>query len=314
MPDTRVFGPVPSRRLGRSLGINNIPPKICTYSCVYCQLGRSIDMTSTRKVFYDPDELGEVVADHIQRLPDKEDQIDFLTIVPDGEPTLDINLGNLIENLRSLGIKIAVITNATLLHDPEVQMNLKQVDLVSLKVDCVDLSVWKKIDRPYGKLDRKKILSGIKSFTAEYQGKIITETMLVKDLNDQPDIVQRTAEYLGSINLDRAYLSIPTRPPAEKWVMAPTEDSINTAFQIYQQAGLSVEYLIGYEGNEFSSTGDIKNDLLSITAVHPMREEAVVNFIQRAGGDLDIVENMLQDGSLVTSDYQDKRYFLRKLH
>jgi len=178
----------------------------------------------------------------------------------------------------------------------------------------VDLSVWKKIDRPYGKLDRKKILSGIKSFTAEYQGKIITETMLVKDLNDQPDIVQRTAEYLGSINLDRAYLSIPTRPPAEKWVMAPTEDSINTAFQIYQQAGLSVEYLIGYEGNEFSSTGDIKNDLLSITAVHPMREEAVVNFIQRAGGDLDIVENMLQDGSLVTSDYQDKRYFLRKLH
>ena len=314
MDSLRVFGPVPSRRLGRSLGINNIPPKICSYSCVYCQLGRSLTMVNHRSEYYDPGELGKEVLDVIQNLLRNNEKIDYLTIVPDGEPTLDQNLGRLLDILKTSGIKIAVITNSTLLDDPGVRKDLSKADLVSMKVDSIDKITWKKIDRPYGKIDLENILSGIKAFAGEFSGEILTETMLVKDLNDDPENSQQTASYLAAIKPDRSYLSIPTRPPAENWVFPPTAESLNTAFQIFQQAGLNVEYLIGYEGNEFSFTGNIKQDLLSITSVHPMREDAVEDYLQRAGGDFEIVEKMLLDGTLEASEYQNKRFYLRKLN
>ena len=110
----RAFGPVPSRRLGRSLGINNIPPKVCTYSCIYCQLGRTVRMQSERGAFYAPEEVVRGVEEQVVKAREKNERIDYLTFVPDGEPTLDINLGREMELLRPRGIKIAVISNASL--------------------------------------------------------------------------------------------------------------------------------------------------------------------------------------------------------
>ncbi len=314
MESLRVFGPVPTRRLGRSLGINNIPPKICSYSCVYCQLGRSLSMVNQRGEYYDPEDLGKEVLDAIHSLKENSEIVDYLTIVPDGEPTLDQDLGRLIDILKTSGIKIAVITNSTLLDDPGVRQDLCKADLVSIKVDAVDQNIWKRIDRPYGRIDLENILTGIRIFAGEYNGELITETMLVKDLNDDPENSQKTAAFLAEINPDRSYLSVPTRPPAENWVFPPSSEKLNIAFQIFQGAGLKVEYLIGYEGNEFSFTGNIEQDLLSITSVHPMREDAVEDYLQRAGGDFEIVEKMLSDGSLVASEYQNKRFYLRKLN
>lgn len=314
MENLRVFGPVPSRRLGRSLGINNIPPKICSYSCVYCQLGRSLSMVIQREEYYDPDELGSEVLRITKTLKQKNEKIDYLTIVPDGEPTLDQNLGRLIDILKTSGVKIAIITNSTLIDDPGVRQDLSKADLISIKVDAVDKITWKKIDRPHGKLDLENILSGIKIFAGNYRGKILTETMLVQNINDDQENSQKTAAYLASINPDSSFLSIPTRPPAESWVSPPTAESLNNSFQIFQQAGLNVEYLIGYEGNEFAFTGNIEQDLLSITSVHPMREDAVEEFLHRAESDREIVEKMLMEGSLVTTTYQDKRFYLRNLN
>ncbi len=314
MDNLRVFGPVPSRRLGRSLGINNIPPKICSYSCVYCQLGRSLSMVNQREEYYDPEELGKEVLRITQTLTQKNEKIDYLTIVPDGEPTLDLNLGRLIDNLKTSGVKIAVITNSTLIEDPGVRQDLAKADLISIKVDAVDQETWKKIDRPHGRLDLENILGGIKIFARDFRGKLLTETMLVQNINDDQENSQKTAAFLASINPDSSYLSIPTRPPAENWVSPPTPENLNNAFQIFHQAGLNVEYLIGYEGNEFAFTGNVEQDLLSITSVHPMREDAVVDFLHRAESDMDIVEKMLLEGSLVTSEYQDKRFYLRNLN
>jgi len=110
-----AFGPVPSRRLGRSLGINNIPPKICTYSCIYCQLGRTIKMQVEREGFYEPEQILDSVRDKVERARESEESIDYLTFVPDGEPTLDVNLGCEIELLEPLGLKTAVITNGSLI-------------------------------------------------------------------------------------------------------------------------------------------------------------------------------------------------------
>ena len=309
-----VFGPVPSRRLGNSLGVNNIPPKECSYTCVYCQLGRSLSMINHRGEYYDPRELGKEVLKTVQSLVQHNEIIDYLTIVPDGEPTLDQNLGRLIDLLKTSGVKIAVITNSTLIGDPEVRQDLSKADLVSIKVDTVDQKTWKEIDRPYGRIDLENILSGIKTFAGEFDGEFLTETMLVKDLNDDPENSIKTAAYLASIDPDKVFLSIPTRPPAEKWVSPPTVEHLNNVFQTFLGAGLNVEYLIGYEGNEFAFTGNIAQDILSITSVHPMREDAVTEFLLRAGGDMDIIEKMLLDGSLIVTEYQNKRFYLRKLN
>jgi len=132
-----VFGPVPSRRLGQSLGINNIPPKICTYSCVYCQLGRTAKMQVKRKEFYRPEKLANDVEARIEILRGKEEPVDYLTFVPDGEPTLDVNMDREIELLKHVGVKVAVITNASLIWDADVRETLSKADWVSLKVDAV---------------------------------------------------------------------------------------------------------------------------------------------------------------------------------
>lgn len=110
-----AYGPVPSRRLGQSVGINHVPPKICTYSCIYCQLGKTINMQFDRKKFFSPIEILNDVKSQIEKAEDKEENIDYLTFVPDGEPTIDINLGKEIRLLKSLGKKIAIIQNSSLL-------------------------------------------------------------------------------------------------------------------------------------------------------------------------------------------------------
>lgn len=308
----RVFGPVPSRRLGRSLGINNIPPKICTYACIYCQLGNAIGMTDQRREFFDPDDLAVEVAEKVKDLASIQDRIDYLTIVPDGEPTLDLNLGSLLNLLKSLGIKLAVISNASLIHLPEVRDDLMSADWVSLKIDSIDQQIWKAVDRPHGKIQLDQVIGGIRDFALEFTGTLVTETMLVKDFNDGEENIREIASFLREINPATAYLGIPTRPPAEDYVSPPTEEKLNHAYQIFLESEIHPEYLIGYEGNEFSSTGDIERDLLSITAVHPMREDAVSALLNRTGEDFSVIDRLIEERKLAASTYQGKRYYIRK--
>lgn len=163
-----IFGPVPSRRLGRSLGINNIPPKVCTYSCVYCQLGCTMRMLVKRREFYKPDVILKETNEKIEKLREYGESIDYLTFVPDGEPTLDVNLGLEIELLKSYGIKIAVITNVSLIWRADVREELRKADWVSLKVDSTREDVWRKINRPHKTLQLASILSGMLEFAKVY--------------------------------------------------------------------------------------------------------------------------------------------------
>ncbi|QTA89062.1 radical SAM protein [Desulfonema magnum] len=313
MEKTRVFGPVPSRRLGKSVGINNIPPKICTYSCVYCQLGRSLKMVADRQVYYDPNDLSAEAEEKIKNAGFNNEPIDYLTIVPDGEPTLDINLGKLIDLLKPSGFKVAVITNSTLLNMPDVRQDLSKADWVSVKIDTLDEKIWRKTDRPHKKVVFDSMLNGISAFSREYSGHLVTETMLVRDLNDDIENLRKVAEFIREIRPSAAYLSIPTRPPAEKWVEGPDEQTVNRAYQIFRDHSLTTEYLIGYEGNEFAYTGNIEADILSITSVHPMREDAVKAYLKKAGGTFSAIEKMLKENKIVISEYNNDRFYLRKL-
>ncbi len=308
-----VFGPVPSRRLGRSLGINNIPPrKICTYSCVYCQLGRTRKMRIRREAFYQPADVAARVSEKIEQAKKVGEGIDYLAFVPDGEPTLDIHLGATIDLLKSTGVPVAVISNASLIDDPQVQSDLARADWVSFKVDAVVEKVWRRIDRPHGSLHLESILAGVLSFRSRYKGTLVTETMLIQGLNDDAKSSEETAAFLEKLQPDRAYISIPTRPPAEKSVRAAAAGRVNRAFQVFSDRVPDVELLIGYEGNAFASSGDPRADILSITAVHPMREDAVDALLARAQAQQSVLAEMLEDQEIIVSDFNGKKFYLRK--
>ena len=307
-----AFGPIPSRRLGRSLGINNTPPKACTYSCVYCQLGRTTKMQVDRRNFYEPEEILKAVQEKVAKTREMGESIDYLTFVPDGEPTLDIHLGHEIESLSCLGIKTAVISNASLIWRKDVREDLMKAHRVSLKVDSADREVWRRMNRPYGTLRLRAILAGIVEFAEIYGGDLTTETMLVKGVNDSPDHVRKIADFLTQLNPVKAYLSIPTRPPAEKWVQAPSEGIISQAYRILQERGDRVEYLMEYEGNAFAFTGDVVEDLLGITAVHPMRKDAMQDFLERAGANWSIVESLIAEDQLSETEHHGQKFYKRK--
>ncbi len=309
----KAFGPIPSRRLGRSLGINNIPAKVCSYGCVYCQVGRTNNMQIKRQPFYDPEEVFREVRDKVEKTRTAGDDIDYLSFVPDGEATLDIHLGRLIDLLKTLDIKIAVLTNATLIDDPGVRADLNKADLVCLKVDAVRERAWRLVDRPQGRLRLPALLEGMRRFANEYEGKLVTETLLVHRTNDYEEDLVATAEFLAQLGPETAYISITTRPPSEDWVREPNEDVINRAYQIFSEKLDNVECLLGSEGNAFAFTGNVEEDILSITAVHPMREEAVRDLLNRAGADWQVVEKMIEDKRLVELSYDGCRFFLRKL-
>jgi wyosine [tRNA(Phe)-imidazoG37] synthetase (radical SAM superfamily) len=309
-----AFGPVPSRRLGRSLGVNNIPPKFCSYSCIYCQVGRTSNMQNIRRLFYTPDEIVQDVEKKINESRQKKELIDYVTFVPDGEPTLDINFGNEIELLKTLGIKIAVITNSSLIWSKDVQFELAKADWISFKIDAVSLDIWHKINRPHGALRLNKILQGIKEFAQSFKGELVTETMLLQGLNDNIDEIAKVSDFVAQIKPDKSYIAIPTRPPAEKHAVSPTEKVINLAYQVFREKSIFTEYLIGYEGNAFAFTGNVEDDLLSITSVHPMREDGVREFLTIANADWGVIKQLKSKNKLVEVKYNDKKFYLRKFN
>lgn len=313
MPDSNniIFGPVPSRRLGRSLGINNIPPKICSYACVYCQLGNTIKMQIDRQEFFRSNDIVNAVREKIEKVLKQNDKIDYLAFVPDGEPTLDINLGKTIELLKPIGIPIAIITNASLINKKDVMNDLIKADWVSLKIDAVTENLWRKIDRPHGKLNLANILDGMMEFRNEFTGILATETMMIKRLNDNKKAIEEISQFLVNLKPNITYLSIPTRPPADKSIQPADIESINLAYQILSESINRIELLTGYEGNAFSFTGDVRNDILSITAVHPMRQDAIETFLKKANAKQDIIENMLQNNEIVQLKYNGEKYYLR---
>jgi len=307
-----AFGPVPSRRLGQSIGINNIPPKICSYSCVYCQLGKTHSLQVARQPFYSPQEIVAAVKQKIQGVKERKEVIDYLTFVADGEPTLDSNLGEEIELLKTLRIKIAVITNSSLLWKKDVRDDLGKADWVSLKIDTVDPEIWHRINRPYRSLKPKDILDGMSEFSHSFAGDLVTETMFIQDVNDDAERVRKVVEFIAGLSPKKSYISIPIRPPAEKWVKSTGENEVNQAFQIFNEQGLKTEYLIGYEGNTFGYTGDIEEDLLSITSVHPIRKDGILELLKRANKDWSIIEKLVHEDKLMEVKYNNKKFYIRK--
>jgi wyosine [tRNA(Phe)-imidazoG37] synthetase (radical SAM superfamily) len=266
-----------------------------------------------RSAFYDPGSIAAAAEERVNRCREKGERIDYLTLVPDGEPTLDINLGREISLLKTLSIKVAVISNASLLWRDDVMQDLLGADYVSMKVDAVSKESWRRINRPHKTLNLQDVLDGMLKFANAFKGKLTTETMLLAGFNDNSEEIEKVARFLKELRPAKAYLAVPIRPPAEKAVTAPDEEAVNMAYQILKESQSNVEYLVDYEGNAFASTGNAKDDLLSITAVHPMREDAVAELLNKAGAKWQAVRELIDDGSLVQLEYRGKRFYMRRL-
>jgi len=310
-----VYGPVPSRRLGQSIGINNIPPKTCSYSCVYCQLGRTNRMRIGRQAFYQPEEICREAETKLRQLDAENKKADYFSFVPDGEPTLDVNLGKTIARLKPFQVKIAVITNASLLWMDEVKEDLLGADWVSVSVDAADEDTWRRVDRPHGGLKHREILQGIVDFSKVFKGTLVTETMLVEGLNDRADCIEGIAGEIEKIGPEKAYLLVPTRPPAETEVRRPSADSLKKAVGIIRAiSGTDVVCITGDEEEEgFFFTEDIAEDLLSIASVHPVREDIVDALLRKKNADRSVLNDLLRQDKIIEFTYEGKKFYRKNI-
>ncbi len=307
------FGPITSRRLGKSLGINNIPvTKTCSYSCIYCQVGVTNNQSAARSIFYDPEFIYEKVQQHIKLL-NENDKPDYLTFVANGEPTLDVNIGRSIALLKTLNIPVAVITNASLLSEASVREDLKEADWVSVKIDAGNNVLWKAINRPVVGVGFEQLISGLIEFAKMFKGHLMTETMLVRFVNDTMGILQQIADIVAQIQPETAYLSVPTRPPALQLVQKPDENTITEAFQIFSEKTTKVELLLGFEGTNIGVTGNIQRDILSICAVHPVREDTMEELLRKNRTDRKILESLMNKQLIKQVSYHGMKFYVRKI-
>lgn len=271
-----VFGPVRSRRLGRSLGIDPVPLKTCNWNCVYCQLGRTIPLTDVRRE-YCP--APEIFAELQNGLASRSTDIDWVTFVGSGEPTLHSQLGLLIQQVKALtSIPVAVITNGSLLYRPEVREELSVADAVLPTLDAGSDSLYRAMNRPHPAFRFEQLVAGLTEFRQAYGGKLWIEVMLVRGLNDNEAALEELAAVLGRIEPDEVHLSLPLRPPAEAWVEPAGPDAVARAAAILG----AVAHILPPLAEVISrSSSDVRLDaVLEVISRHPMEEKELVRMLE----------------------------------
>ena len=268
-----IFGPVPSRRLGKSLGISPIPRKTCNYSCIYCQLGRTDKMIGERKEFFPLKDIINEFKDYLKESFD----FDVVTIVGEGEPTLYSKLGELIKEVKKITDKpVAVITNGALLSSKEVRDELMNADILLPSIDGYNEDTAKKIDRPLGTIHFKDELEGLIEFSKEYKGQLLLEIMLISGINCDKNSIEHFKEILKKIKYDRVYLNTPVRPPAESFVKVISQEEMKYA--VKELGGISIDMLSS--GDFFSEIKDSYEAILNIIRRHPMNQFEINSFLE----------------------------------
>lgn len=292
-----VFGPVPSRRLGRSLGVDTVPLKTCNWNCVYCQLGRSTPVVHERKEYIRASVIQQELADVLRTI--RSDQIDWITFVASGEGTLHTHIGDLVRQTKRLtDIPIAVITNGSLLHLQELREALAVADAVMPTLDAGDPELYRRINRPHPTLTFDQHVEGLQRFARmQRHAKLWIEVMLVSGMNDTTQALADLRVLLEEINPDEIHLTLPTRCPAETWVMPPDDDHLMVAqATLGPRAKLTSTYAIELE---LRQSDDIEDQIMSIVSRHPMRQAELELAARQAsirdiGARLDVMQRKRQ--------------------
>jgi wyosine [tRNA(Phe)-imidazoG37] synthetase (radical SAM superfamily) len=269
-------------------------------------------MQANRESFCSVAEIVQRVRARLDILTTAGEPVDYLTFVPEGEPTLDAGLGREIEALKPFGVKVAVFTNGSLLWREDVRAELMDADLVSLKFDAVQHNLWRRINRPYRGFELERLIDGMYTFAKSYKGQLVSETMLVNGLNDSRENIENIATVLQRFRLSTAYILTPTRPPAEEWVEPAGREALARARALFCKYIAGVDVLVEYEGNTFVCAENIERELLAITAVHPLREDGVRELLARAEADWSVVDRLIRQGRLLRREFKGKTFYVKQ--
>ncbi len=286
-----IYGPVPSRRLGLSLGISPIPNKTCNYACIYCQLGRTNPMINSREMFFDVEDI----LNEFDHAISANIVFDVITIVGEGEPTLYLGLGKLIQGIKERIEKpVAVITNGALLYHKQVQKELMPADIVLPSLDAPDERRYKEVNRPHKSLKYEEVVKGLVAFSNEYSGELWIEIMLIKGMNDDAESMIGFKRILSQVKYDRLYINTPVRPPCEDFVEPVNQETMNHAMDVLK--GLSIDFLAS---NGFASEiEDHIEAILSIIKRHPMNQYEITTFLKsRRCNDIDGILKSLENAT-----------------
>jgi len=266
-----IYGPVPSRRLGKSLGIDPIPSKTCNYQCIYCQLGKTTNFTNIRKNYFPKK---EIIAEMEKAIKSNENDFDYITFVGSGEPTLYKDLKDLILRAKKLSKKpICVITNGSLLNEKKVQDALLISDLILPSLDAGDEELFIKINRPHPSISFENLVQGFTNFRSIFEGELRIEIMLMKGINDSEEELFKIKDKIDRIKPDRIDINVPIRPPLEKWVKIPEKSIFSILNKIF---GDYFNISFPEEGVFRIHSLDFQKEILSILERHPMREDQIV--------------------------------------
>lgn len=271
-----IYGPIPSRRLGKSLGVSPIPKKACNYACIYCQLGQTQHMTNRRQMFFEVEEILKEVEAVLQTDID----FDVITVVGEGEPTLYLGLEDLLKGIKAMTDKpLAVITNSGLMYLPEVRQALMSADIVLPSIDGYKAENFKKINRPYGKINFSEMAEGLNIFSKAYLGQLWAEIMLMKGINDSEDDFEAYKQVLEQLRYDRLYLNTPIRPPAEQSVEVISDEAMEKA--VDKLGGIAINLMA--TNGFYSEIEDDYQAILSIIKRHPMNQFELNHFLESRG-------------------------------
>lgn len=302
-----VYGPVPSRRLGTSLGLDIVPYKTCSFNCVYCQLGRTDKPSTRRRKFYP---IGEILKDIRQALASGR-PVDFITFSGSGEPTLNTAIGELIRRLKKMtSIPVAVLTNSSLLSRPSIRRALAGADLVVPSLDAATDKAFKQVNRPAPSVRLERILEGLEAFRREFKGRIWLEVMLVKDINDSPADIRALKKAIARIRPDRVQLNTVVRPPAESWAVPLTREELE---RIKHELGGKTEVVAEFRDTTPSPTApDLEAAILSLVGRRPVTKKEIMTTL---GGREDevrrVLEELLKKKEIGLLKHKGRRFYVR---
>lgn len=300
-----IYGPVPSRRLGFSLGIDIIPFKACSFNCIYCQLGPTFRQTVKRKVYYPSSEI----LTQIKKVLESGKRIDYITFSGSGEPTLNSAIGILIRKIKKVTtIPVAVLTNSSLLSLQSVRDALKAADLVVPSLDAATQDILDKVNRPHPSLKIKKIIESLKEFRKEFKGDIWLEVMLVKGVNDSPDHLRKLKQVIEEINPDKIQLNTVVRPPAEKSAQALSLEELKGVIKIL---GEKSEIIAEFDKKEQKPPSEnLESLLLSMIQRRPVTlTDLSVSIGKHKNEIIKYLNFLLKEGKIKVVEHKGLKYY-----
>jgi wyosine [tRNA(Phe)-imidazoG37] synthetase (radical SAM superfamily) len=275
-----VYGPVPSWRLGRSLGVDPVPLKTCNWNCVYCQLGRTRPVVNVRREYVPADAL---VAELRQALATRTPQeIDWVTFVGSGEPLLHARLGDMLRAAKAMTDRpVALLTNGSLLYRSEVRDEVAVADAVLPTLDVGCSTLYRRLNRPHPDVTFARHLEGLVAFRQMFRGRLWVEVMLVRGVNDTEPVLRGLTSALGRVRPDEIHLNVPSRPPVEPWVRAPDPAAVRRAAEMLEGvAPVRTPPAVGAP-LELGACADVVETIAAIVTRHPITERALRQALAR---------------------------------